>query len=115
MELAEAVAQIATDHAGEGIFGLDLAGNELNYPADSFTSIFKSAEQAGLKTTVHAGEWTGAESVNQALSSMGATRIGHGVRVLEDMEIVAIARDRIDGRVEFLFLGVRDKGDQAYE
>ena len=94
VELAEAVAQIAADHAGEGIFGLDLAGNELDYPADSFTSIFKSAEQAGLNSTVHAGEWTGAESVNQALSTMGATRIGHGVRVLEDMEVVAIARDR---------------------
>lgn len=94
VKLAEAVAQIAADHAGEGILGLDLAGNELDFPADSFSFIFNSAEEAGLKTTVHAGEWTGAESVNQALSSMSATRIGHGVRVMEDLEVVAIARDR---------------------
>lgn len=92
--LAEAVAQIAADHAGDGILGLGLAGNEADFPADPFTSIFKSAEQAGLHTTVHAGEWSGADSVNQALTSMGASRIGHGVRVLEDAEVVSLARDR---------------------
>ncbi|MFQ5923201.1 MAG: adenosine deaminase [Anaerolineales bacterium] len=94
VELAEAVAQIASDHTGDGILGLDLAGNEFDFPADPFTSILKSAEEAGLETTVHAGEWTGADSVSQALNSMGASRIGHGVRVMEDAEVVAIARDR---------------------
>ena len=92
--LAEAVAQIAADHAGDGILGLDLAGNEVDFPADPFTSIFKSAEQSGLETTVHAGEWAGADSVSQAITLMSASRIGHGVRVIEDPEVVAIARDR---------------------
>lgn len=92
--LAEAVAQIAADHAGDGILGLDLAGNEVDFPADPFISIFKSAEQAGLEITVHAGEWTGADSVSQAITLMSASRIGHGVRVIEDPEVVAIARDR---------------------
>ena len=77
VKLAEAVAQIAADNAGEGILGLDLAGNEVGFPADPFISIFKSSGEAGLKTTVHAGEWSGAESVKQALILMGASRIGH--------------------------------------
>ncbi len=94
VKLAEAVAQIAADNAGEGILGLDLAGNEVDFPADPFISIFKSSGEAGLKTTVHAGEWAGPDSVKQALTLMGASRIGHGVRVMEDAEVVAIARDR---------------------
>lgn len=93
VKLAEAVAQIAAD-AGDGILGLDLAGNEVDFPADPFISIFKSAGEAGLKATVHAGEWSGADSVKQALTLMGASRIGHGVRVMEDAEVVALARDR---------------------
>ena len=94
VKLAEAVAQISADNAGAGILGLDLAGNEVDFPADPFTSIFRSSEEAGLETTVHAGEWSGAESVKHALITMGASRIGHGVRVVEDPEVVAIARDR---------------------
>ena len=93
-KLAESVAQISADHQGNGILGLDLAGNEADFPADPFASIFRSAEEAGLHTTVHAGEWTGAESVKQALTTMSASRIGHGVRVMEDAEVVALARDR---------------------
>jgi adenosine deaminase len=91
---AETVAQVAADHVNQDILGLDLAGNEADFPADPYISIFKSAEEAGLHTTIHAGEWTGAESVSQALVDMGASRIGHGVRVMEDAEVVAIARDR---------------------
>ena len=94
VKLAEAVAQISADKVGDGILGLDLAGNEVDFPADPFTSIFRSAEEAGLATTIHAGEWSGAESVKLALVTMGASRIGHGVRVMEDPEVVAIARDR---------------------
>ena len=40
-----------------------------------------------METTVHAGEWSGADSVRQALTEMGASRIGHGVRVMEDSEV----------------------------
>ena len=94
VKLAEAVAQISADNVGAGILGLDLAGNEVDFPADPFISIFRSSEEAGLETTVHAGEWAGPESVKQALITMGASRIGHGVRVMEDAEVVAMARER---------------------
>ncbi len=93
VQLAEQVAQIAADRVGRGIYGLDLAGNEASFPAAPFSSLFSAARQAGLGITIHAGEWTGAGSVRHALEVMGAQRIGHGVRVLEDSDVVRMARD----------------------
>ena len=92
--LAEQMAQLAADRAGRGIVGLDLSGDEANFTAGPFASIFAGARQAGLGTTAHAGEWAGAESVRFALEELEVARIGHGVRVLENREIVALARER---------------------
>jgi adenosine deaminase len=64
--------------------GLDLAGDEANYPAELFIDHFHQAQEAGLKITVHAGEAAGPESIWQALNRLGATRIGHAVRAVED-------------------------------
>lgn len=92
-----AVAERVTDLAIERrdrVVGLDLAGNEIDFPADPFRAFFVAARQAGLGVTIHAGEWTGADSVRQAIEDMGADRIGHGVRVLEDPAVAALARER---------------------
>lgn len=94
VELAEEVAKIAADRLGKGIVGLDLAGNEVEFAADPFQPIFAEAKGAGLKITVHAGEWTGAASVRHALEKMGAARIGHGVRVMEDPDVIKLALER---------------------
>lgn len=94
VELAEKVAQIATDQMDRGIVGLSLAGDEESYPAEPFEPVFAAAQEAGLGITIHAGEWYGAEKVRYALEKLGASRIGHGVRVIEDPEVVALARDR---------------------
>ncbi len=94
IELAKQVAQLAVDYAGHGVVGLDLAGNEADFAADPFRSIFAGARQAGLGLTVHAGEWDGPPSVKHAIETMQAVRIGHGVRVLEDRETALMARDR---------------------
>ena len=75
---AEKVARIAMDRLGQGIVGLDLAGDEINYPADLFTNIFKEARQAGLKITIHAGEWMGAETVRQAVVDWKLIALGTG-------------------------------------
>lgn len=89
--LAEQVVQLAIER---GLQGIDLAGNEVDFPAEPFAGIFAMAQQEGLGTTVHAGEWTGAATVRHAVERMGASRIGHGVRVMEDPEMVRLARDR---------------------
>lgn len=94
IEEAERVAAAACDWLGRGVVGLDLAGNEVEYPAEPFRSIFLQARQAGLGLTVHAGEWTGAASVEHAIVAMQADRIAHGVRILEDERLVAMAVER---------------------
>jgi adenosine deaminase len=94
VELAEQVAWLASARLGSGLVGLDLAGNEAEFPAGPFAGIFREAKQSGLKLTIHAGEWGGAANVREALEIFDADRIGHGVRVLEDASTVALARER---------------------
>ena len=75
------------------ITALDLAGDELNYPAEMFVNHFKQARDAGLQITVHAGEAAGPESVWNAIKLLGATRIGHGVAATQDMKLMDYLRD----------------------
>jgi len=75
---------------------LDLAGDELGYPAVLFKQHFDRARDAGLEITVHAGEADGPASVWSAIRDLGATRIGHGFRSLEDPKLVQfLAEERI--------------------
>ncbi|MBX3002581.1 MAG: adenosine deaminase [Anaerolineales bacterium] len=68
---------------------LDLAGDEANFPAQWFSEHFRLAREAGWQVTVHAGEAAGAESIWQAVQQLGATRIGHAARTLDDPALVA--------------------------
>jgi adenosine deaminase len=94
VELAEQVAWLAAARINRGFFGLDLAGNEAEFPAEPFAGVLAEAHQAGLKLTVHAGEWGGGQNVREAIETLNADRIGHGVRVMEDVNTMAIARER---------------------
>ena len=93
-DLAEQVAWLAAEHINDGIVALDIAGNETEFKSEPFYGIFKEAKQAGLHVTIHAGEWGPAIHVKEAIEELGAERIGHGVRVLEDENITALARER---------------------
>ena len=93
-DLAEQVAWLAANRIEKGLVGLDLAGNEAEFPAQPFVGIFCEAQQAGLRITVHAGEWAGVSSVRAALEDLNTERIGHGVRILEDESVVRLARER---------------------
>lgn len=70
------------------IVGVDLAGDELRYPAHLFKAHFKRVRDAGLHVTIHAGEADGPQSVWSAIEDLGAERIGHGFRAIEDMVLV---------------------------
>ena len=93
-ELAEQVAWLAAEHVKDGVVGMDLAGNEADFPAQPFAGLLKEARQAGLHITIHAGEWAGAKNVREAIEELGAERIGHGVRVMEDGYTAALAKER---------------------
>jgi len=91
-DIAEQVAWLAMERKGKGIVGLDLAGNEAEFPAKPFLGIFREAQQEGLHITIHAGEWGGATNVVEAIETFKAKRVGHGVRIMEDAEAIALAR-----------------------
>jgi adenosine deaminase len=71
----------------EHFVALDLAGDEANYPAPLFVDHFKKGRDAGWRITIHAGEAGGPQSVWDAIQLLGAERIGHGVRALEDPKL----------------------------
>jgi adenosine deaminase len=79
---------------GEGVVAVDLAGDEANFPGSRFVRHFARARAAGLHITVHAGEADGPASVRQAIEQLGAERIGHGVRAIEDESVMALIAER---------------------
>jgi aminodeoxyfutalosine deaminase len=76
------------DNLGDGLVGFGLGGTEVGNPASRYADIFRWARDAGGRLTLHAGETVGPESVRDALA-VGAERIGHGVRAIEDPALVA--------------------------
>ena len=82
LNLAGLIAQEAADRMHSGIVGLDLAGDEANFPAAPFKPVFQEARQSGLLITIHAGEWGPAENVAEAIDLFKTDRIAHGVRVV---------------------------------
>ena len=80
----------------DSITALDLAGDELGFPGSLFLSHFNRARDAGWRITVHAGEAAGPESIWQAIRELGAERIGHGVKAIEDRSLMDfLAEQRI--------------------
>lgn len=93
-ELAEQVAWLAAERRENCVVGLDLAGNEAEFSSEPFYGVFREAREAGLHVCIHAGEWGPAEHVREAIERLGADRIAHGVRVLEDEAVTELARGR---------------------
>src|SRR2546426_6696545 len=86
------LAQVAGRYVGEGVVGVDLARDEAGRPPVLHQDAFRVARSMGLNITIHAGEAAGPESVRQAIS-IGAMRLGHGVRAQEDAEVIAMIRE----------------------
>ena len=84
---AISVARYAASRPHPYVVGFQMAGDEANFPASDFAEAFEVAAEAGLGCSVHAGEWAGPESVRAALE-LPVTRIGHGVRSIEDPALV---------------------------
>ena len=78
----------------EFISGLDLAGDEAAFPGELFIDHIAIARQSGWMVTIHAGESSGPESVRQAIQELGANRIGHGVRAVEDPSLMEMIAER---------------------
>jgi len=88
------VADWAVENMSHGIIGLGLGGPEVDNPPEIFSRTFERAREAGLPGLPHAGETEGPRSIWGAINALSAVRIGHGVRCLEDPELVAFLREK---------------------
>jgi adenosine deaminase len=93
VEPALRVARYAAERPHPYVVGFSMAGDEENYPPAAYAEAFEIAAGAGLGCTVHAGEWAGAESVREGLK-LPVSRIGHGVRSIEDPALVEELAER---------------------
>ena len=93
-DVNERVAIAAADHAGRGVVGFDVAGDELLFPSlEPMVRPFGIAAAAGLGLTAHAGEAGAGERVREAVERLGVRRIGHGVRAADSPELLRWAAD----------------------
>jgi adenosine deaminase len=88
------VANWAISGAADGVVALGLGGDETNNPPERYRLAFERARAAGLPSVPHAGETGGPDSIWGALRTLGADRIGHGIRCLEAPVLVAELKDR---------------------
>lgn len=88
---AERTLAAALDMRGEGVVALGLGGKEAGFPPEPFVPWFDRARAQGLGSAPHAGETDGPASVLGALRALGADRLGHGVRAVEDPAVLAEA------------------------
>ena len=88
-EAVEETARLAARLAHPLITGFGLAGDERMHRPRDFVTAFDIARDAGLRLTAHAGEFAGPEAVAETLDSLRVSRLGHGVRAIEDEALVA--------------------------
>lgn len=92
-ESALAVAETIAENPHPMVTGFGMGGDERIFDVSEFAPAYAVAADAGLGLTAHAGEFAGAQSVRDCLDHLGVTRIGHGVRSIEDPELMARLRD----------------------
>jgi adenosine deaminase len=86
---ARTLARLAAQYAGRGVVGFGLSNDERRGHTSDFAPAFRIAERAGLLLAPHAGELLGAESVRTTVEELRADRLGHGVRVAEDPDLLS--------------------------
>lgn len=85
---ATKTAELAAERAGLGVVSFGLDGDESAHPPEDFAAAFAIAREAGIRATPHAGELAGPASIWGALDSLRADRVLHGIRALEDPDLV---------------------------
>lgn len=83
----EEVADLVVAYRDAGVVGMDIAGPEVGFPASRFAQPFQQLREAMCHYTVHAGEAVGLDSIVDALATCAPERLGHGVRIAEDIEV----------------------------
>jgi adenosine deaminase len=88
------VVEAASLFIDKGLVAVDLAGDESAYPAALSREVFALAGKLGIPVTIHAGEAAGPENIEEAVLNLGACRIGHGVRLKENVRVMEFIRNQ---------------------
>ena len=88
LEAAELTASYAVAYRDRGVVGLGLGGKEIEFPPEPYAPAFALARDGGIGSVPHAGEVAGVASIRGALGSLGADRIRHGIRAVDDPGLV---------------------------
>ncbi|WP_460836874.1 adenosine deaminase [Nocardioides marmoraquaticus] len=91
---ARTLARLATQYADQGVVGFGLSNDERRGVTEDFARAFAIAGRAGLRLVPHGGELLGPESVRACVESLGAQRLGHGVRSVEDPRVLELVVER---------------------
>ncbi|MEO3945637.1 adenosine deaminase [Gorillibacterium sp. CAU 1737] len=94
VSLNKEAIEAAALYYGRGVAAVDLAGDEAGFPASLFREVFLLAHRKGMPVTIHAGEAAGPDNIYAAVTKLGASRVGHGVRLKEDPAIRELIRRR---------------------
>lgn len=81
------IAELSVRHRDHGVVGFDIAGPENGFPPSRHLAAFNHIHEANFHTTIHAGEAFGLPSIHEALQFCGAERLGHGVRIVDDITV----------------------------
>ncbi len=81
------IAELAVRHRDNGVVGFDIAGAEAGWPPSRHLDAFQYIHRENFHITIHAGEGFGLPSIWEAVQYCGTERLGHGVRIVEDIEI----------------------------
>ncbi len=93
-EIGERLARWAVRYRDRGVVGISLGGSESRFPPAPFARAFAIAREGGLRAAPHAGETAGPASIRSALDDLGADRLRHGVRAVEDPELLTELAER---------------------
>ena len=93
LDLSRRAMGVAARNRDAGVIGITLGGEE-RFPPEPYEAIFADARAAGLRSVPHAGETHGPASIRGAVDALGAERIGHGIRAVEDEGLVAMLVER---------------------
>ncbi|MBV9830453.1 MAG: adenosine deaminase [Marmoricola sp.] len=81
------IAELVVAHRDDGVVGFDIAGAEAGYPPTRHLDAFEYLQRQNAHFTIHAGEAFGLPSIWEAIQWCGADRLGHGVRIIDDIEV----------------------------
>lgn len=99
------VAELMVRHRDEGVVGFDIAGAEAGYPPTRHLDAFEYLQRENAHFTIHAGEAFGLPSIWEAIQWCGADRLGHGVRIIDDITVGPDGRPKLGRLASY----VRDK------